>query len=143
MDIQESSSEDDVKFNVLEIKRLERMQLLQEEMYKEEFLQRNAKNFGKAKCKPLQVDTKKLQAKYNAIKRKCREIKDRPRKGSGLARKCNPEWYEKIGFILGDTNTKMTTKMNHLKITQTIMVTRTFTMIPKMMNVMIKIKKIR
>ena len=107
VDIQESSSEDDVKFNFLEIKRLERIQLFQEEMYKEEFLQRNAKNFGKAKCKPLQVDTKKLQAKYNAIKRKCREIKDRPRRGSGLARKCNPEWYEKIGFILGDTNTDL------------------------------------
>ena len=52
--------------------------LFQEEMNKEEFLQRNAKNFGKGKYKPLQVDTKKLQAKYNAIKRKWREIKDRP-----------------------------------------------------------------
>ena len=44
------------------------LELFEKEMYKEEFLQRNAKNFGKAKCKPLQVDTKKLQAKYNAIK---------------------------------------------------------------------------
>ena len=76
------------------------MQLFQEEMYKEEFLQRNAKNFGKRKCKPLQVDTKKLQAKYNAIKRKWRKIKDRPRKGSDLAGKCNPEWYEKLVLFL-------------------------------------------
>ena len=36
-------------------------------MNKEGFPQRNAKSFGK-KYKPLQVDTKKLQAKYNAIK---------------------------------------------------------------------------
>ena len=36
-------------------------------MNKEGFPQCNAKHFGK-KYKPLQVDTKKLQAKYNAIK---------------------------------------------------------------------------
>ena len=46
------------------------LQLFQEEMNKEEFLQRNAKNFGKGKYEPLQIYTKKLQAKYNAIKRK-------------------------------------------------------------------------
>ena len=56
-------------------------------MNKDEFLQRNAKNFRKGKYEPLQVDTKKLQAKYNAIKRKWREIKDRPRKSGGLAPK--------------------------------------------------------
>ena len=76
-------------------------------MNKEEFLQRNAKNFGKEKNKPLQVDTKKLQAKYNAIKRKWREIKDRPWNGSSLAPKSNSEWYEKIDSILGDTNTDL------------------------------------
>ena len=48
------------------------------------------------KNEPVQVDTKKLQTKCNAIKRKWREIKDQPRKGSGLAPKSNPEWYEKI-----------------------------------------------
>ena len=37
-------------------------------MNKEEFLQRKPKNFGKGRYKPLQVNTKKLQAKYNAIK---------------------------------------------------------------------------
>ena len=52
------------------------LQLFQEEMNKEEFLQGNTKNFGKGKYKPLQVDAKKLQAKYNGIKRKYREIKD-------------------------------------------------------------------
>ena len=44
-------------------------------MNKEEFLQRNARNFGKGKYEPLQVYAKKLQAKYNAIKRKWRETK--------------------------------------------------------------------
>ena len=55
----------------------------------------------------MQVDTKKLQAKYNAIKRKWREIKDRPRKGSGQAPKSNPGWYEKNDSIFGDTNTDL------------------------------------
>ena len=81
------------------------LQLFQEEMNKEEFLQRNAKKFGKGKYKPLEVDTKKLQSKYNAIKRKWREIKNLPREGSGLAPERNPEWYEKIDSILRDTNT--------------------------------------
>ena len=87
------------------------------------------------------------------------EIKDQPRKASGLAPKSNPEWYKKIDSILGDTTTdfnklvstslerqtakklfKMTAKMNDLKITQTMIVTRTFTMIPKMtMNLIIQI----
>ena len=46
----------------------ETLQLFQEKMNKEEFLQHNANNFGKGKYELLQVDTKKLQAKYNAIK---------------------------------------------------------------------------
>ena len=83
------------------------LQLFQEEMNKEEFLQCNAKKFGKGKFELLQVDTKKRQAKYNAIKGKWCEIKDQSRKGSGLAPKCNPEWYEKIDSILGDTNTDL------------------------------------
>ena len=82
----------------------EMLQLFQEEVNKEEFLQLNAKNFGKGKNEPLQVDTKKLQAKYNAIKRKWRKKKDQPQKGSVLALKSNPEWYEKIDSILGDSN---------------------------------------
>ena len=76
-------------------------------MNKEEFLQRNAKNLGKGKCEPLQDDTKKLQVKYNDVKRKWSEIKGRPRKSSGLAPKSNPEWYEKIDSFLGDTNTDL------------------------------------
>ena len=83
------------------------LQLFQEEINKEEFLQRNVKNFGKGKYEPLQVDTKKLQAKYNAIKRKWREIKERTRNSSGLAPKSIPEWYEKIHSTLGDTNTDL------------------------------------
>ena len=70
---------------------------------------------------------------------------------------------KKIDSIHGDTNIdlnelvstsldshtanklfKRTTKMNHLKITQTMIVTRIFTMIPKMiMNLIMQIKKIR
>ena len=46
------------------------LKLFPEEMNKEEFLQRKAKKFGKGKFEFLQVDTKKLQAKYNAIKGK-------------------------------------------------------------------------
>ena len=76
-------------------------------MNKEEFLQRNAKTFGKGKYESLQVNTRKLQAKYNAIKPKWREIKDWPWKGSGLALKSNPEWYQKNDSILGDTNTDL------------------------------------
>ena len=39
---------------------------------------------------------------------------------------------------------KMTKKINPLKITQTMIVTRTFTMIPKrIMNLIMQIKKIR
>ena len=53
----------------------------------------------------MQVDTKKLHAKYNAIKRKWSKIKYRPRKSSGLAPKSKPECYKKIDSILGDTNT--------------------------------------
>ena len=83
------------------------LQLFQEEMNKEEFLQRNAKIFGKEKYEPLQVDTKKLQAKYNAIKQKWCQIKDQPRKGSGLAPKSNQEWFENMDSILGDTNTDL------------------------------------
>ena len=83
------------------------LQLFQEEMNKEEFLQCNAKNFSKGKYEPLQVDTKKLQTKYHVLKRKWREIKDRPRKGSGLAPKSNLEWHEKIDYILGDINTDL------------------------------------
>ena len=87
-----------------------KLQLFQEEINKEEFLQHvTQKNFGKGKQESLQVDTKKLQAKYNAIKRplkislrKCCEIKDRPRKGSGLAPKSNPERFENIDSIFGE-----------------------------------------
>ena len=76
-------------------------------MNKEELLQCNAKTFGKEKYKPLQVDTKKLQAKYNAIKGKWCKIKDRPRKNSVLAPKSSLEWYKSIAFTLCDTNTDL------------------------------------
>ena len=39
----------------------ELLQLFQKETNKEEFLQRNAKNFGKGKYEPLQVDTKNFK----------------------------------------------------------------------------------
>ena len=76
-------------------------------MNKEEFLQRNSKNFAKGKYEPLQDDTKKFKAKYNTTKQKWREIKDRSRKGSDLAPKSNPKQYEKIDSILVDTNTEL------------------------------------
>ena len=76
-------------------------------MNKEEFLQCNPKKFGKEKHKPLQVDTKKLQAKYNAIKLKWRKIKDQPQKNSVLAPKSSLEWYKNIDSTLCDTNTDL------------------------------------
>ena len=83
------------------------LQLFQEEINKEVFPQRNAKKFWKGKYELAQVNTMKLQGKYNAIKRKWREIKDRPQKDSGLAPKNNKECYEKIDSVLGDTNTNL------------------------------------
>ena len=53
-------------------------------------------------CKLIQRNLKQ-----NAIKRKWRKIKDRPRKGSGLAPKSNPEWYQKTDSILDDINTDL------------------------------------
>ena len=53
----------------------------------------------------LQIDTKKLQIKYNFLKKKWREIKDRPRLGSGLAPQELPAWYSDLDLVLGDTNT--------------------------------------
>ena len=55
----------------------------------------------------MQADTKRLQAKYNAIKRKWCEIKDRPRKGNGLAPKSKSDWHKKIDSSLGNTNTNL------------------------------------
>ena len=76
-------------------------------MNKETCLQHNTKKIDKGKYESLQVDAKKLQAKYNAIKRKCHKIKDQPQNVSGLAPKSNPEWYEKIYSCLGDANTDL------------------------------------
>ena len=55
----------------------------------------------------MQVDKKKLQAKYVAINWKWCKIKDQPWKGSSLAPKSNPKWYERIDSILRDTNTDL------------------------------------
>ena len=52
----------------------------------------------------LQIDTKKLQIKYNFLKKKWHEIKDRPRLGSGLAPQELPAWYSDLYLVLGDTN---------------------------------------
>ena len=79
------------------------LQLFQKEMNKEEFLQRYEKKFGKGSTNVCWLVQKRLQAKYNAIKRKWPKIKYRQRKGSRLDPKSNPEWYEKIDYILGDT----------------------------------------
>ena len=86
------------------------LQLFKEEMNKEEFLSfcYVTQNFlARVEYEPLQVDTKRLQAKYNAVKQKWCHIKDQPRKGSDLAPKSNPEWYKKIDSILGDTSTDL------------------------------------
>ena len=64
----------------------------------------NQKNFVKGKYDSLNLDTNKLQVKYNALKNKWRDIKDRPMKGSGLAPEKHPDWYENLNAVLGDTN---------------------------------------
>ena len=53
---------------------------------------KNGKNFGKGNYNPLELDTKKLQIKYNVLKKKWCELKDRSKKGSGLERKKHPCW---------------------------------------------------
>ena len=55
----------------------------------------------------LVLDTNKLQIKYNALKKKWREMKYHPRKGSGLAPEELPTWYYTLESRLGDTNTKL------------------------------------
>ena len=74
---------------------------------KKSFCNVTQKKIDEGKYKPLQFDTKKLLWKYNAIKRKWREIWDRPRKGSSLAPKSNLEWCKKIDSIFSDTNTDL------------------------------------
>ena len=69
------------------------------------FVEVNKKNFGKSSYEHLQIDTKKLHIKYNFLKKKWREIKDRPRLGSGLAPQEFPAWYSDLDLVLGDTNT--------------------------------------
>ena len=73
----------------------------------EGFMELNQKNFGKGKYDSLYLDTKKLQVKYNALKKKWRDIKDRPMKGSGLAPEKHPDWYENLNAVLGDTNSNL------------------------------------
>ena len=78
-----------------------------------------------------------------------------------MAPKSNSEWYKKIDSLLGDTNTDLNELVSRsldtphnqeviqndndsTMITQTMIVTRTFRMIPKMiMNLIMQIKKIR
>ena len=55
----------------------------------------------------LVLDTKNLQIKYNASKKKRREMKNCPRKGSGLDPEELPPWYYTLESVLGDTNTKL------------------------------------
>ena len=53
----------------------------------------------------MQIDIKKLHIKYNFLQKKWREIKDRPRLGSGLAPQELPAWYSDLDLVLCDTNT--------------------------------------
>ena len=69
------------------------------------FVEVNKKNFGKSSYEHLQIDTKNLSIKYNFLKKKWREIKDRPRLGSGLAPQELPAWYSDLDLVLCDTNT--------------------------------------
>ena len=69
------------------------------------FVEVNKKKFGKSSYQHLQIDTKKLQIKYNFLKKKWREIKDRPRLGSGLAPQELPAWYSDLDLVLCDTST--------------------------------------
>ena len=78
-----------------------------------------------------------------------------------MAPKSNSEWYKKIDSLLDDTNTDLNELVSRsldtphnqeviqndndsTMITQTMIVTRTFRMIPKMiMNLIMQIKKMR
>ena len=78
-----------------------------------------------------------------------------------MAPKSNSEWYKKIDSLLDDTNTDLNELVSRsldtphnqeviqndndsTMITQTMILTRTFRMIPKMiMNLIMQIKKIR
>ena len=57
----------------------------------ESFIQKNGNNFGKGNYSSLEFNTKKLQIKYNSLKKKRRELKDRPKKGSGLEPEKHPD----------------------------------------------------
>ena len=73
----------------------------------EHFRKINNKNFGKGPYENLILDTKRLQIKYNALKKKWRDVKDRPKKGSGLAPTKTPDWYDNLDAVLGDTNSNL------------------------------------
>lgn len=45
---------------------------------------------------------KQSRIKYNALKKKLRELKDRPKKGSGLEPEQHPDWYLALDGVLGN-----------------------------------------
>jgi len=55
----------------------------------------------------LDLDVKKLQAKYNNIKQQWRKIRDKQKNGSGLSASKIPEWFEIVNPVLADTNQTM------------------------------------
>ena len=83
------------------------LKVFKAQLQKEHFVELNKKNFGKGGYNHLDIDTKKLQTKYNSLKKKWREIRDRPRTKSGVSPKDVPDWYANLDKVLGDTNTNL------------------------------------
>ena len=81
------------------------LKIFNSKLREEHFVEVNKKNFGKSSYEHIQIDTTKLQIKYNFLKKKLHEIRDQPRLGSGLAPQELPAWYSNRDLVLGNTNT--------------------------------------
>lgn len=70
-----------------------------------EFVERNEKHFSDKKpFSDINLDTKRLQIKYNNIKSSWKIISNRQKHGSGLSPEKLPRWYEIINQSLADKN---------------------------------------
>ena len=74
-------------------------------MKAEPFQSRNvACRKNKGDIVPLDVDHKRLQTKYNTIKKQWRQISDSKKNGSRLAGRDDPQWFIIVNPVLSDTN---------------------------------------
>lgn len=76
----------------------------QKRLNEEFFIETNKKHFPSNTYNFLTVDIKKLQMKYNALKKQWRTITDRAKSGSGLAPDKTPDWYRILDPIFSDSN---------------------------------------